>query len=360
MPARDRGPPRAGGRPARDRRCQRPGPPARRTARAQRRPGGRAPPGRRLADRRRRRPARGARQGAGRRSTPCSSTRPAGPRRCASGSPGSAPTASSAWSTSRSTWPARRDRPVPWVVLVNVAAEHHIGPGPALGRVGAQLGRARLPRRPHRPERRRRQPDPPGRAGRPGVRARVDRRHARRRHRARRRRRARWASSGSARAPTPRSRSRCGSTSTRVFAINPRLTLYPAAKGTPVYTDRRRAAMLPNQPFAGLALRHRILAGGLWRIYRQFAVWHAPLLVLWRVLRRGTALEVVACHDDAQHFTEVYALRPLAVADEAQPPVPLLRRRHHRPLAADATGPAGRLRARHRVPRPPPDPEASR
>ena len=33
--------------------------------------------------------------------------------------------------------------------------------------------------------------------------------------------------------------------------------------------------------------------------------------MLWRVRRRGTALEVIACHDDAQHFTEVYALRPL-------------------------------------------------
>jgi alpha-beta hydrolase superfamily lysophospholipase len=96
-----------------------------------------------------------------------------------------------------------------------------------------------------------------------------------------------------------------------VFAINPRLTLYPAAKGTSVYTDRRRAAMLPNKPFAQLARRHRILAGGLWRIYREFALWHAPLLVLWRVLRRGTAVEVIACPDDAQHFTEVYALRPL-------------------------------------------------
>src|SRR4051794_30983439 len=96
-----------------------------------------------------------------------------------------------------------------------------------------------------------------------------------------------------------------------VFAINPRLTLYPAAKGTAVYTDRRRAAMLPNEPFARLAARRRILAGGLWRIYREFAVWHAPLLVLWRVRRRGTAVEVIACHDDAKHFTEVYALRPL-------------------------------------------------
>jgi alpha-beta hydrolase superfamily lysophospholipase len=96
-----------------------------------------------------------------------------------------------------------------------------------------------------------------------------------------------------------------------IFAMNPRLTLYPAAKGTPVYTDRRRAAMLPNRPFARLAETHRILAGGLWRIYRELAVWHAPLLVPWRALRRRTAVEIVACPDDAQHFTEVYALRPL-------------------------------------------------
>ena len=104
-----------------------------------------------------------------------------------------------------------------------------------------------------------------------------------------------------------------------VYAINPRLTLYPAAKGTAVYTDRRRAAMLPNKPIATLARKHRILAGGLWRIYRQFALWHAPLLVLWRVRRRGTALEVIACHDDAQHFTEVYALRPLLWAMKRSP-----------------------------------------
>ena len=96
-----------------------------------------------------------------------------------------------------------------------------------------------------------------------------------------------------------------------VFAINPRLTLYPAAKGTSVYTDRRRAAVLPVAPVARLARTHRIAAGGIWRIYREVALWHAPLLVLWRVLRRGTAVEVIACHDDAQHFTEVYPLRPL-------------------------------------------------
>lgn len=96
-----------------------------------------------------------------------------------------------------------------------------------------------------------------------------------------------------------------------IFAMNPRLTLWPAAKGSPVYTDRRRAAMLPVAPVARLGLRRRILAGGIWRIYREVALWHAPLLVPWRVLRRGTAVEIVACPDDAQHFTEVYALRPL-------------------------------------------------
>ncbi len=96
-----------------------------------------------------------------------------------------------------------------------------------------------------------------------------------------------------------------------VFAINPRLTIFQAAKGTPVHTDRRRAAMIPYKPVADLARRRRILAGGMWRVYRELAVWHAPLVVLWRVRRRGTALEVIACRDDAKHFTEVYALRPL-------------------------------------------------
>jgi alpha-beta hydrolase superfamily lysophospholipase len=96
-----------------------------------------------------------------------------------------------------------------------------------------------------------------------------------------------------------------------VFAINPRLTIFQAAKGTHAYTPRRRAAFVPYAPVAALGVRRRLLAGGIWRIWRELAIWYAPLLVLWRVLRRGTALEVVACHDDAQHFTEVYALRPL-------------------------------------------------
>ena len=145
-----------------------------------------------------------------------------------------------------------------------------------------------------------------------------------------------------------------------VFAINPRLTLYPAAKGSPVYTDRRRAAMVPNKPFARLALRRRILAGGLWRIYREFALWHAPLLVLRRVQRRGTAVQVIACPDDAQHFTEVYALRPLLWWMQRSPRFrfaadPVV---DHSLLSrpAQLVG----LRPGHRVPRPAPDSEGAR
>lgn len=95
-----------------------------------------------------------------------------------------------------------------------------------------------------------------------------------------------------------------------VFAVNPRLTLYPAAKGTPVYTPIRRGGIVPNRPFAAWARRQRIAAGGAWRIYRQLAVWHAPFTVPRAVVKRGTALEIDACRDDAQHFTEVVFWRP--------------------------------------------------
>jgi pimeloyl-ACP methyl ester carboxylesterase len=199
---------------------------------------------------------------------------------------------------------------VPWVLLVNVAAEHHIGPGrrwvewarswAALGYRVVRIDQSGVG-------------DSPTRPGRPDDLAFApewidDMRHV--------------VSALAADGARVGVVGLCsGSYSAfevamwehveAVFAINPRLTLYPAAKGSPVYTDRRRAAMLPNKPVADLARRHRLLAGGIWRVYREVAIWHAPVLVLWRVRRRGTAVQVVACHDDAKHFTEVYALRPL-------------------------------------------------
>jgi alpha-beta hydrolase superfamily lysophospholipase len=203
-----------------------------------------------------------------------------------------------------------RTGPVPWVVLVNVAAEHHIGPGrrwvewargwAALGYRVVRIDQSGVGDSPTRP----------GRADDLAFAPEWidDMRHV--------------VTELSGEGAQVGIVGLCsGSYSAfevamwehvdAVFAINPRLTLYPAAKGTTVYTDRRRAAILPNKPFARLALKRRILAGGLWRIYREFAVWHAPLLVLRRVQRRGTAVQVIACPDDAQHFTEVYALRPL-------------------------------------------------
>lgn len=95
-----------------------------------------------------------------------------------------------------------------------------------------------------------------------------------------------------------------------VLAINPRLTLYPATKGTRVHTPIRRAARLPVRPVAAIARRHRIAGGGVWRVYRQLAAWHAPYVVLSRVARRGTRLRVIACPDDARDFTEVALWRP--------------------------------------------------
>jgi alpha-beta hydrolase superfamily lysophospholipase len=211
-----------------------------------------------------------------------------------------------------------RSGPVPWVVLVNVAAEHHIGPGrrwvewarrwAAAGYRVVRIDQSGVGD----------SPTPPGRDDDRAFAPEWidDMRHV-----------VTELAADGARVGIVGLCS--GSYSAfevamwehvdAVFAINPRLTLYPAAKGTPVHTDRRRAAMLPNKPFAQLARRHRILAGGLWRIYRELAVWHAPLLVLRRVVRRGTAVEVIACPDDAQHFTEVYALRPLLWRMERSP-----------------------------------------
>jgi alpha-beta hydrolase superfamily lysophospholipase len=199
--------------------------------------------------------------------------------------------------------------PAPWVVLVNVAAEHHIGPGrrwveyarrwAGMGYRVLRLDQSGIGDSPNHPG----QPDdrtfaPEWIDDMRGV--------------------VRTLSAGGAAVIMVGLCSGAYSAFevamweqvAAVFAVNPRLTLYPAAKGTAAYTDRRRAAVLPNRWVAKLAETHRILAGGIWRIYRQFAVWHAPFLVLRRVVRRGTDVQVIACRDDAQHFTEVVFWRP--------------------------------------------------
>ena len=205
---------------------------------------------------------------------------------------------------------ATTDGPRPWVVLVNVAAEHHIGPGrrwvewartwAALGYRVVRIDQSGIGDSPTRPGQLEDTAFAPEWL--------EDMREVVRELRADG---ARLALAGLCSGSYSAFEAAMWEDVDAVFAANPRLTLFPAARNTPVWTPLRRAAQVPAKPFAVLSEKHRDLAGGLWRIYRQLAVWHAPLLVLRRVLRRGTAVSVVAYPKDARHFYEVVALAPL-------------------------------------------------
>lgn len=95
-----------------------------------------------------------------------------------------------------------------------------------------------------------------------------------------------------------------------VLAINPGLTMFMATRGTSLYSNRRRAGYAPLPVLGRLAHRNRDLAGGLWRIYRQFAFWRAPFRALRSVVRRGTRLQVLVGPQDDYQFTEVVAWWP--------------------------------------------------
>jgi len=90
-----------------------------------------------------------------------------------------------------------------------------------------------------------------------------------------------------------------------IMAVNVRLSTPLMSKGTSLYDRRRRVAKPPVRPLGALARRHRKVAGGIWRIYRQFAVWHAPVFGLMRVLHRGTEVVAVSNAADAREFREV-------------------------------------------------------
>jgi len=203
--------------------------------------------------------------------------------------------------------------PRPWVVLVNVAAEHHIGPGrkwvewarawAAMGYRCIRLDQSGIGDSPTRPRELEDQPFAPewiddmrevvAALGADGSAVSMV-----------------GLCSGAYSACEAALWSPPGAVA-GIMAINPRLTLYPAARGTAVWTDRRRAARVPVRPVAWLARRWRNTAGGIWRIYRQVALWHAPTTVLPKVLRRGTTLRVITCRMDAREFTEVALVWPL-------------------------------------------------
>ena len=93
-------------------------------------------------------------------------------------------------------------------------------------------------------------------------------------------------------------------------SVNLRLTIYPAVKGSPVWTDQRRAAVVPFGFIGRLVKPHRRTGEGLWRAYRQLAVWHAAYPVLSKVVSRGTTLRMISCTADARDLTEVAFWRP--------------------------------------------------
>ena len=103
-----------------------------------------------------------------------------------------------------------------------------------------------------------------------------------------------------------------------IIAINPRVDAFEFSKGRQTYSADRLVARPPIAPLGKLGRNHRILAGGLWRIYRQVTPWNSPVAGLAAVVRRSrTDLFVLSDVGDARPFHEV-VLPSLAL--------PLLRR----------------------------------
>ena len=90
-----------------------------------------------------------------------------------------------------------------------------------------------------------------------------------------------------------------------VYAVNPRVSLPEMSRVGDVYDTRRAVARPLASPFALLAARHSRAAWGLWRIFRQFTVWNAPMASVMQVLKSGTAVQIVANRKDAAGFREV-------------------------------------------------------
>jgi hypothetical protein len=90
-----------------------------------------------------------------------------------------------------------------------------------------------------------------------------------------------------------------------VFAVNVRVSLPEMSRGAEVFDARRLVARPLARPLARLAGRHSKLAWGLWRVYRQLAVWHAPMSALVQVMRTGTQLRLIANRKDAEGLREV-------------------------------------------------------
>ena len=115
-----------------------------------------------------------------------------------------------------------------------------------------------------------------------------------------------------------------------VFAIGPILVFFTvAAKWMPHYTRKRRAA------FAGAPASYYSppvpvkdppkVVVALWRMYSRFAFWRSPFLVLKRVTARGTKLTLVVNEYDLRHLVRNAVWRPGLRALQRRPSFALVR-----------------------------------
>lgn len=94
-----------------------------------------------------------------------------------------------------------------------------------------------------------------------------------------------------------------------VYAINPVVSSATVSRSTEQYDRRRRAMRSLPLPLAKLAKKHRRTAWWLWRTYRQFAVWQAPMAVPATAVRSGLDVLVICGFDDLKPFREVFYWR---------------------------------------------------
>lgn len=91
-----------------------------------------------------------------------------------------------------------------------------------------------------------------------------------------------------------------------VYPINVILTILDTSRGQRLHSDARQVARPVGRSFlprtaSSTSIRRR---GVAWRVYRQLAVWHAPMSAIHGLIRRGTAVVLVMSPDDGRHFWE--------------------------------------------------------
>lgn len=89
------------------------------------------------------------------------------------------------------------------------------------------------------------------------------------------------------------------------YVFNPALSSASMNKSTEQADPRRRAFRPLPVPLANLARKHGRTAWWIWRTYRQFAVWQAPMSVPASAVDAGLDVLLICGEDDARPLREV-------------------------------------------------------